>query len=267
VREGIDPGISGQGGQATGGEWAGRLGAEPAARAGLVEGAGAVWAASRAGLVARWGKATRGSSAWVRGHTAALASRRALRGRGQPWPGGELAEGQGRAGAAPATGCRDAGPALVAACARRGTRIGGGGAGRLRQTVVRAPWPSANREQRGGREERERTHLKTAVQVRLLLRDLDLERETRSYATVGWVYRRERRRWLPISSSIASRPSERGSCEHDQGKHEQHNVCEEIHSNDPVKRTRDLELARREEEIYVYLYIYYRVFEILNLGI
>ena len=57
--------------------------------------------------------------------------------------------------AAPATGCRDAGPALVAACARRGTRIGGGGAGRLRQTVVRAPWPSANREQRGGREEGE----------------------------------------------------------------------------------------------------------------
>jgi hypothetical protein len=169
--------------------------------------------------------------------------------------------------AAPATGCRDAGPALVAACARRGTRIGGGGAGRLRQTVVRAPWPSANREQRGGREERERTHLKTAVQGRLLLCDLDLERETRSYATVGWVCRREHRRWLPISSSIASRPSERGSCEHDQCKHEQHNVCEEIHSNDPVKRTRDLELARREEEIYVYLYINYRVFEILNLGI
>jgi hypothetical protein len=138
---------------------------------------------------------------------------------------------------------------------RRRTRIGGGGAGRPRQTAVRAPWPLADREQRGGREERERTHPKTAVQGRLLLRDLDLERETRNYATVEWVYRRERRRWLPISSSIASRPSERGSCEHDQGKHEQHNVGEEIYSNDPVKRTRDLELARREEEIYVYLYI------------
>jgi hypothetical protein len=110
--------------------------------------------------------------------------------------------------AAPATGCRDAGPALVAACARwdarfagldrdlepgpgtrqgqgqapargalatvgswkgtsghtvgggsqgahRRTRIGGGGAGRLRQTAVRAPWPPADREQReGGRRGR-----------------------------------------------------------------------------------------------------------------
>jgi hypothetical protein len=60
---------------------------------------------------------------------------------------------------------------------------------------------------------------------------------------------------LPNLLSIASRPSERGDCEHDEGKHEQHDVCEEIHFNDPAKRTRDLEQARREEEIYVYLYI------------
>jgi hypothetical protein len=41
------------------------------------------------------------------------------------------------------------------------------------------------------------------------VRDLNLGRETRSYAMVGWVYRRECGRWLPNSSSIASRPSER----------------------------------------------------------
>jgi hypothetical protein len=29
----------------------------------------------------------------------------------------------------------------------------------------------------------------------------------------------------------------RGSCEHDEGKHEQHVVCEERHFNDPAKRT------------------------------
>ena len=75
----------------------------------------------------------------------------------------------------------------------------------------------------------------------------------------------ERGRWLPNLSSIVSRLSQRGGCEHDEGKHEQHDVCEEIHFNYPAERTRDLEQARREEEIYVY--IYYRVFEILNLGI
>jgi hypothetical protein len=48
--------------------------------------------------------------------------------------------------------------------------IDGAGAGQLRQTAVRAPWLPADREQRGGgenawggREERERTHLKTAM--------------------------------------------------------------------------------------------------------
>jgi hypothetical protein len=48
------------------------------------------------------------------------------------------------------------------------------------------------------------------------VRDLNLGRETRSYATVGWVYRREHGRWLPNSSSIVSRPSERGGCERDE---------------------------------------------------
>jgi hypothetical protein len=135
---------------------------------------------------------------------AAMAKGRASRGA---WAGWSRAMGL----AAPATGCHNAGPALVATCARRDarfaglgrdlgpgtrqgqvpargasatvgswkgtsgravgggsqgvrrrTRIGGGGAGRLRQTVVRAPWPPVDREQRG-REERERTHLKIAV--------------------------------------------------------------------------------------------------------
>ena len=62
-------------------------------------------------------------------------------------------------------------------------------------------------------------------------------------------------RWLPNLSSIVPRPSERGGCEHDEGKHEQHDVCEKIHFNYSAKKTRDLEQARREEEIYVYLYI------------
>jgi hypothetical protein len=69
----------------------------------------------------------------------------------------------------------------------------------------------------------------------------------------GWIYRRERGRWLPNSSSIALRPSERGGCEHDESRHEQHDVCEERHFNDPAKRTRDLQWARREEHIYIYI--------------
>jgi hypothetical protein len=114
--------------------------------------------------------------------------------------------------------------------------------------------------ERVGREGGEDSPKNRHVQGRLLLRDLDLEREARSYAMVGWVYRRKRRRWLPNSSSIVSRPSERGGCEHDEGRHEQHNVCEKRRSNDPVKRTWDLERARREKYIYIYIYIYYRVF-------
>jgi hypothetical protein len=93
------------------------------------------------------------------------------------------------------------------------------------------------------------------VQGRQLLRDLDLGKETRGYVTAGWLYKRERGRRLSNSSSTVSRPSERGGCEYDEGKHEQHDVCEEIHFNYPAKRARDLEQARREEEIYVYIYI------------
>jgi hypothetical protein len=40
---------------------------------------------------------------------------------------------------------------------------------------------------------------------------------------------------------IVLRPSEKGGCEHDKGRHEQHGVCEERHFNNPAKRTRDLE--------------------------
>jgi hypothetical protein len=71
----------------------------------------------------------------------------------------------------------------------------------------------------------------------------------------------ERGRWLPNSSSIALRPSERGGCEHDEGKHEQHDVCEERHFNDLTKRTRDLERAQRETHLYIYIYIYIYIIE------
>jgi hypothetical protein len=39
----------------------------------------------------------------------------------------------------------------------------------------------------------------------------------------------------------------------DGGRHEQHDVCEERDFNDLAKRTLDLERARREEHIYVYI--------------
>jgi hypothetical protein len=47
----------------------------------------------------------------------------------------------------------------------------------------------------------------------------------------------ERGRWLLNPSSIVLRPSERGGCEHDDDKHEQHGVCEERYFNGPAKRT------------------------------
>jgi hypothetical protein len=74
--------------------------------------------------------------------------------------------------------------------------------------------------------------------------------------TVGWLYKREHRRRLPNSSSTVI-VFVRGDCEYDEGKHEQHDVCEEIHFNYPAKRTRDLEQARREEEIYVIVFSKY----------
>jgi hypothetical protein len=72
----------------------------------------------------------------------------------------------------------------------------------------------------------------------LLLHDLDLGEFGRLCDDEVDLYKkRERGRWFLNSSSIALRPSERGGCEHDEGKHEQHDVCEERHFNDPVKRT------------------------------
>jgi hypothetical protein len=60
-------------------------------------------------------------------------------------------------------------------------------------------------------------------------------------------------RWLPNSSrNRVAIERGRGGCEHGEGRHEQHDICEERHFNDPAKRTRDLEQARREENIYTY---------------
>jgi hypothetical protein len=95
------------------------------------------------------------------------------------------------------------------------------------------------------------------VQGRQLLRDFDLGKETRDYVMAGWLYKRKHGRRLPNSSSTVLRPSKRGDCEYDEGKHEQHDVCEEIHFNYPAKRIRDLEHARREEEIYVIVFSKY----------
>jgi hypothetical protein len=89
------------------------------------------------------------------------------------------------------------------------------------------------------------------VQGRQLLRELDLGKETRGYVTAGWL--REHGRRLPNSSSTVSRPSERGGCEYDEGKHEQHDVCEEIHFNYPTKRH---EIWNRLDERKKYMYIY-----------
>jgi hypothetical protein len=78
--------------------------------------------------------------------------------------------------------------------------------------------------------------------------------KTRGYTTAGWVYiiKNERRIWLPNLSQNASRPSERGGCEHNDDKHAQHDVCEGRHFNDPAKKTRDLERAWREES-FIYI--------------
>lgn len=42
----------------------------------------------------------------------------------------------------------------------------------------------------------------TAEMRCLLPRDLDLGKETRGYATAGWIYRKEHGRWLPNSPQI-----------------------------------------------------------------
>ena len=56
-----------------------------------------------------------------------------------------------------------------------------------------------------------------------------------------------------IRRGIASRLGERDGCEHDEGRHEQHDVCEEKHFNNPAKRAWDLERARREKEGHIYI--------------
>jgi hypothetical protein len=97
--------------------------------------------------------------------------------------------------------------------------------------------PSRRGERMGkGREGRGLTGNRH-VQGRQLLCNLDLGKETRGYVTAGWLYKREHRRRLPNSPSTVLRPSERGDCEYDEGKHEQHDVCEGIHFNYPAKRT------------------------------
>jgi hypothetical protein len=57
------------------------------------------------------------------------------------------------------------------------------------------------------------------VQERLLQRDLHIGRETRSYVTVGWVYRRERGRWLPNLPWIVFWPGERDCCVMNRARH------------------------------------------------
>jgi hypothetical protein len=127
-------------------------------------------------------------------------------------------------------------------------------------TAHRLDWKKKG-ARRGGREgEGSPTHARrpiTAWMGCLVLRDLDLGRETRGYATMGrcvYIETRLRGRWLPNSSqNRVTTGREREGCEHDEGRHKQHDVCEERHFNDPVKRTRDLEQTRREENIYTYI--------------
>jgi hypothetical protein len=86
----------------------------------------------------------------------------------------------------------------------------------------------------------------------LLQRDLDQREDERLCDSEVGLYKKRAREWLPKLSQNASRPSERGGCEHDDDKHEQHDVCEERHFNDPTKSTRDLERAWREES-FIYI--------------
>jgi hypothetical protein len=129
-------------------------------------------------------------------------------------------------------------------CTLRPRRAGGPG---------RDGWPrhAADRgkqREHAGEVERERAHLCLVIaETRcLLLHDLDLGEFGRLCDDEVDLYKKsEHGRWFLNSLSIALRPSERGGCKHDEGKHEQHDVCEERHFNDPAKRTRDLERACR----------------------
>jgi hypothetical protein len=81
--------------------------------------------------------------------------------------------------------------------ARRRTKIGRGLADHARPPCRHhGRWPAEHRVEGRERVEREGGEGEDSpenrhVQGRLLLRDLDQEREARSYAMVGWVYRRK----------------------------------------------------------------------------
>jgi hypothetical protein len=82
-------------------------------------------------------------------------------------------------------------------------------------TACNATQHTTTGRRKAGRERMRGLTWNRHVQGHQLLRDLDLRRETRGYVTSGWLYKRERGRTLPNSSSIVSRPRERGGCEHD----------------------------------------------------
>jgi hypothetical protein len=133
----------------------------------------------------------------------------------------------------------------------------GGEAGRLRQTAVRAPWPPANREQRGGREEREMTHLKTAVCRDVCFRAI-------------WIWRGRRevmRQWGGYIKENAG-----GGCQfrhqlcHDRARETIASTARVDTSITTFARRYILTIPRKGHEIYnglderKYIYIYYRVF-------
>jgi hypothetical protein len=141
-------------------------------------GAGHLGAASHAGWPPRRLLPREGRTR--RGHARPQIERRG----GQPWPGGEEVCSSGKK-----------------SDARRWLAHGRGRAAVPLEEIAR------------GRAWAENRH----VQGRQHLRDLDLGREMRGYVTAGWLYKREHRRRLPNSSSIASRSRERerGGYEHD----------------------------------------------------
>jgi hypothetical protein len=94
----------------------------------------------------------------------------------------------------------------------------------------------------------------------LLLRDLDLGKDERLCDGGMGLYKKSGcGRWLPNLSQNASRPSERGGCEHDDKKYEQHDVCEERHFNDPAKK----DTKSRTGLAKGIVYIYYRLSKVL----
>jgi hypothetical protein len=58
--------------------------------------------------------------------------------------------------------------------------------------------------------------------------------------------------WAGVAWAGEQAERERGSCKHDEGRHEQHDIYEERHFNDPAKRTRGLEQVD-ERKIYIHI--------------